>query len=169
MIAGTIPLTIDNGDSQNFMKALPNEESIDEFQYPGGVVMLTSHRLRMESDNVNEFGVVSIMLDNVSSCNIERCNYWLLSLTGLGIALFDWIRFIEGYPQFIQYTMVLAAGLLLLSLFLRKRLLVFSSSGASIKVPIEKGAMSRGKEFISRVERYRYEFIRRSPVKKDRI
>lgn len=132
------------------MLDLPNETRL--LSSDDDRLILTTHRVRFQAKSFTFSRITSIMLDEVSACEVAtRRRPWLLvwALLFLLIALYPPPNSSQSASIMFLILAVLG-GLAYLST--RRQVISVRSSGGSINVPTEGMGLEKAKDFIDQVE-----------------
>ena len=133
------------------MKLMNDETKILESD--GGQLVLTSHRVRFDASTAGQRKIVSIMLDELCSCELNYRSHIVLILIAVLSAILGFAGGSETIPVGIAGAVILAVAYFLT----RKHMLSLSSAGAAINVEA-KGMKSEDiKDFIDAVELAKFE------------
>jgi hypothetical protein len=116
------------------MKQLSGEQTLREAGSPGSSLyfVLTTHRVRLKQQVLGRGEIVSLMLDQVSSCAVaQRSRPLLLALAALAV-LAGLFLTVQGNSTGPLITSVIVAGILWgVYLLTRQQVLELRSSGAT--------------------------------------
>lgn len=134
------------------MKLLPGEREV--VRTNGGILVLTTHRVRLDQQEAGRSQIVSIMLDQVASCGLITKSYPLLLLFAITVALLAlWMRQIGAA--------VVGGGFFVaLYWFSRRAILSVASSGAAIEIGATGLSREALVDFIDSVETAKLAFTR---------
>ncbi len=134
------------------MNFLAGEKVLLESQ-PKGVV-LTSHRVRSTTRGVDNREVISIMLEEVSSCAIIRTSQPLLLVLSAVIMIASFFASLDRRTggSAIAIGSIVTSVLLVLYFSSRKQVIAISSSGATIKRSTKGMSSQSIEQFIDAVE-----------------
>lgn len=119
-----------------------------------GQLVLTSHRVRFDESTAGQRKIVSIMLDELCSCELNYKSHIVLIL----------LAFLSVVLGFIGGSDAIAGGIIgaivfAIAYFLtRKQMLSLSSAGAAINVEAKGMKTEAIKDFIDAVELAKFEF-----------
>ena len=134
------------------MKFLPGERILLESDPPG--LILTTHRVRSETQSRGNQEVISIMLDELVSCTITYNSSPVLlvcAAVSIVLGLMEAIGSARN-PYGITKGVVIAVILLAAYSATRQQIIVLASAGATIKSSIKGMSMQTAKDFIDIVE-----------------
>ena len=123
-------------------------------------LVLTTHRVRFEAKSRAFRRVTSIMLDEVSACEIATARRpWLLvwALIFLLIGLYPPPNSSQD-ASIMFFVLAALGGLAYLST--RRQIISVRSSGGSIKVPTQGMGLEKAKDFIDQVELAKHRYFR---------
>jgi len=128
-------------------------------------VSLTTHRIRQEIRESGRYKLISIMLDQVSSCEINRKSnpvilfLALILLVGGLFTLEKGVSFSGGLSQASGIMFLLS--LMFFVIYLLARSQVVSISSASTKIVFSTSGMKKEKcvQFVDKVESTRMDFL----------
>ena len=129
---------------------LPNERKL--LSSDDDRLVLTTHRVRFEAKSIAFSRVTSIMLEEVSGCEIATTSKpWLLvcALLFLLIGLYPAIDLNET-PWAMGLVVAVFCGLAYLGT--RRQVISVRSSGGSINVPTQGMGLEKAQDFIDQVE-----------------
>ena len=133
------------------MKLMNDERKILESDK--GQLVLTSHRVRFDASVVGQRKIVSIMLDEICSCELNYKSHIILILLAVLSVIFGFVGGSDAIVAGIVGAIVFAVAYFLT----RKQMLSLSSAGAAINVEA-KGVKSEDiKGFIDAVELAKFE------------
>ena len=133
------------------MKLMNDERNILESDK--GQLVITSHRVRFDASAAGQRKIVSIMLDELCSCELNYKSHIILILLAILSVI---IGFVGGSDTIVAG--IVGAIVLAVAYFLtRKQMLSLSSAGGAINVEA-KGMKSEDiKDFIDAVELAKFE------------
>ncbi len=138
------------------MKLLPNEKMLVETN--GGILTLTTHRVRYDQKASGASQVIGITLDAVSSCGVVSKNHPILLVMALiagGLGAFG-----LGQKGDIAYGLFLGAAVLIAAYFLtRSAVLAVSSAGQSIAVSAKGMKHEALVAFVDDVEQAKLRYL----------
>jgi len=133
---------------------IPNERIISTRR---GLIV-TSHRVRSESQSWGVSQIKSIMLEELASCVVTRLSYPVLLVLA---ALVFFVGVIAGMNndaiQLFIGTIIGTAGLVAIYFATRQQILLLESSGTEIKVNVEAVNLIDLRELIDEIERAKNE------------
>jgi len=136
------------------LQMLPDEREL--LTADTGQLKLSTHRLRLRVSHWGSDYFISLMLENIASCQaVYRSVPILLLLGGLGIL--GALLVGKSEPRL----MLLVAGIVLFILyfFTKKMVLRFNSAGDILTVGADGMSMDVAVEFIDAVEQARFDYI----------
>lgn len=140
---------------------LPGEREL--FASDTGELVLTTHRLRMKSQQAGAASFVSIMLDQVASSSVAYRSYPLLmvlaAVAGM-VAILGLISDSRDSMQFVVLGLVGSFGFALGYLVTRRMTLSFASAGEALHVNAKNMPMGTAVEFIEAVEAARADYVK---------
>ncbi|MCU7927220.1 MAG: hypothetical protein KZQ97_12360 [Candidatus Thiodiazotropha sp. (ex Dulcina madagascariensis)] len=110
------------------MKVMNDERKILESDK--GQLVLTSHRLRFDASTAGQRKIVSIMLDELCSCELNYKSHIILILLAVLSVIFSFVGGSDAIAAGIIGEIVFAVAYFLT----RKQMLSLSSAGAAINV-----------------------------------
>ncbi len=137
------------------MKTLPTEQLL--LKSPGGSLILTTHRVRYETQGVGNGELISILLEELASCAMIRASSPIL----LVIAAIAFVLGLVGSMVgngFGNNSGAVIIGTIVAILFVlfyfatRRQVLSLASAGATIQVNVVGMKMEMVKEFIEQAE-----------------
>lgn len=130
----------------------------------GGVLALTTHRVRLNRVAAGESQLISITLDAVTSCGLVTKSRPLLLVAAACFGLIGLYMLGQnaGGPGVIA--LVLAAGLAFYYYQSRSAVLQIDSAGASIVIGAQSMGRERLIEFVDAVEEAKVAFLRNGGV-----
>lgn len=140
------------------MLDLPNERML--LSSDDDRLMLTTHRVRFQAKSSTFSRITSIMLDEVSACEITTTRRpWLLvwALIFLLIGLYPPPNSSQS-ASIMFFVLAALGGLAYLST--RRQIISVRSSGGSIKVPTQGMGLEKAKDFIDQVELAKHRYFR---------
>ena len=133
------------------MKLMKDEAVILESNT--GQLVLTSHRVRFDASTAGQRKIVSIMLDEICSCELNyKSNITLIILAGL-----SFVFGVAGGSEALKLGIVVAVALLAAYFLTRKQMLSLSSAASSIDVEVKGMKTDDVKDFIDAVEHAKFE------------
>jgi hypothetical protein len=133
------------------MKLMNDEKKVLEFDE--GQLVLTSHRVRFDASAAGQRKIVSIMLDELCSCELNYKSHIILILLAVLSVIFGFVGGLSAIAPGIIGAIVFAIAYF----FTRKQVLSLSSAGAAINIEA-KGMKSEDiKDFIDAVELAKFE------------
>jgi hypothetical protein len=136
------------------MDEIPQEQKIANFSG----CTLTTHRLRYDTRVFGHHRVVSIMLHELSSCEMTHRSYPLLLLLGILSFVAGCFQMRKGafpndpIPQIGLFGIILGLVLALFYVFTRKQKIVFDSAGGKVEFTIAGQRTKEILQFIEEVE-----------------
>ena len=134
------------------MKLMDNEKRILESDK--GQLVLTTHRVRFDASTAGQRKIVSIMLDELSSCELNYKSYIILLLLAVLSVIFG---FAGGALGTIIAGIVGAVVFVAAYMLTRKQMLSLSSAGGTIDVEARGMKSEDIKDFIDATERAKFE------------
>ena len=133
------------------MKFMKDESVILESNT--GQLVLTSHRVRFDASTAGQRKIVSIMLDEICSCELNyKSNITLIILAAVSLILG-----VGSGSEALKIGVVAAVVFLAAYFFTRKQMLSLSSAAASIDVEVKGMKTDDVKDFIDAVEHAKFE------------
>lgn len=129
---------------------LPSEQVLLESK--GKTLILTTHRVRYDSQRMGGGEIISIMLDELASCAmIRRSKPILLILAGafLLISLYLYSQYQQGLASF---GLLVTAALVVSYFVTRRQIIELASAGASIRVNTSGMSIPAVRGFIDTAE-----------------
>jgi hypothetical protein len=120
-----------------------------------GELILTTHRVRYDSKIMGKQTIVSMMLDEVCSCEMNyKSNAILVLLAGLS--------FLAGFSGIYLPLVGIGIALVLLAIYFitREQYLTISSAASAINVKVKGMKVELIKEFIDALESAKHEYKR---------
>lgn len=139
------------------MLDLPNERML--LSSDDDRLVLTTHRVRFEAKSATFRRVTSILLEEVSACEIATTSKpWLL----VSALLFALVGLSDGTGRidFSTPSFVIAVFCGLAYLATRRQVISVRSSGGSINVPTRGMGLEKAMDFIDRVELAKHRYFR---------
>jgi len=133
------------------MKLMNDEKKILESDK--GQLVLTSHRVRFDASTTGQRKIVSIMLDELCSCELNYKSHIILILLAVLSVLFGFVGGLDAIVAGIIGAIVFAIAYFLT----RKQMLSLSSAGAAINVEAKGMKSEDVKDFIDAVELAKFE------------
>ncbi len=133
------------------MLPLPGERIL--FESEANRLTLSSHRVRLDTGKGGNARLVSIMLEELCSCEITRSHY-------PGLLLLALFFVVAGYAcksqyredDFLYIGITVAVVMVIFYLASRNQVLSLESAGGSIKVSTSSMNFDEARDFIDRVE-----------------
>lgn len=135
------------------MDIFPGERLLLESD--NGKLLLTSHRVRFTMNTWSISRFTSIMLEQITSCEITVLSYprlLALALLYLGVTIYARAAFSSLPFLFGIDDLILPAILVLIYFATRRKVISLHSAGASIRIPITRMNAGTAMEFISTLE-----------------
>jgi hypothetical protein len=133
------------------MNLMNDEKNIIESDK--GQLVLTSHRVRFDVSTAGQRKIVSIMLDELCSCELNYKSHIILILLAVLSVLFGFVGGSDAIVAGIIGAIVFAIAYFLT----RKQMLSLSSAGAVINVEAKGMKSEDVKDFIDAVELAKFE------------
>lgn len=133
------------------MKLINNEKKILESDK--GQLILTTHRVRFDGSTAGQRKIVSIMLDEVCSCELNYKSHIIL----VALAALSLIFGFAGGSETMLAGVIGAIIFAVTFFFTRKQMLSISSGGAAINVEAKGMKSEAVKDFIDAVELAKHE------------
>ena len=133
------------------MKLMNDEKKILESDK--GQLVLTSHRVRFDASTAGQRKIVSIMLDELCSCELNYKSHIILILLAALSVLFGFV----GGSHAIVAGIIGAIVFAIVYFLTRKQMLSLSSAGAVINVEAKGMKPKDVKDFIDAVELAKFE------------
>jgi hypothetical protein len=142
-----------------FVLDLPNETRL--LSSDDDRLLLTTHRVRFEAKSAAFRRVTSILLEEVSACEIASTSKpWLFTLALLFVLL--GLLGLEGpHTNDAKLSFLIALFFGLAYLATRRQVISVRSSGGSINVPTRGMGLERAMDFIDQVELAKYRNARK--------
>ena len=134
------------------MQLFDGEQSLLESD--NNTLILTSHRVRLNSNTSGRIEIISIMLDAISSCRLVRLENPLLMWLGLCFLAIGGMGIVSGRSE-IGFMVVVGIVFLLIYAFTVKQVLEFASPSATIRLDARQMKHDEAKRFIDAVEKAR--------------
>ena len=140
------------------MLDLPNERRL--LSSDDDRLVLTTHRVRFQAKSFAFSRVTSIMLGEVSACEIATTSKpWLLMWTLLFLVIGLYLAvYRNGTLWTISFFVAFFCGLAYLGT--RQQVISVRSSGGSINVPTQGMGMEKATDFIDQVELAKHRYLR---------
>jgi hypothetical protein len=137
---------------------LPDEQVLLESD--GKTLILTTHRVRYDSQRIGGGEIVSIMLDELASCAMIRRSKPILLVLAGAVLLFSLYLYIQSQQSFFSQSQqgfadfgFLVVAVLVVSYFVtRRQLLELASAGAAIRVNTTGMSIPAVRGFIDQTE-----------------
>ena len=129
---------------------LPNEQVL--LESGGKTLILTTHRVRYDSQRMGGGEIISIMLDELASCAMIRRSKPVL-LIFAGMLLLISLYFYNQYQQSLgTFGFLLVAVLIVMYFVTRRQVIELDSAGASIRVNTSGMSVLAVRGFIDTAE-----------------
>ena len=140
------------------MLDLPNETRL--LSSDDDRLLLTTHRVRFEAKSAAFRRVTSILLEEVSACEIASTSKpWLLALALLFVLVGLSETGRNNDDRTVAFVFAVVCGLAYLAT--RRQVISVRSSGGSINVPTRGMGLEKAKDFIDQVELAKYRNARK--------
>ena len=136
------------------MKLINDEQKI--LQSDTGQLILTTHRVRFDASASGQRKIVSIMLDELCSCELNASSNILLILLAAVSAIMGLFGFLAGDLIMIPTGIVGAIVFAMAYLYTRRQALSLASAGATINVAAKGMKAEDIKDFIDAVEQAKF-------------
>lgn len=129
---------------------LPNEQVLLESD--GKTLILTTHRVRYDSQRMGGGEIISIMLEEIASCGmIRRSKPVLLVLAG-ALLLFS-LYLCNEYQQSLGYFGLMITTILVVAYFVtRRQVMELASAGAAIRINAGSMSIPALRDFLDKTE-----------------
>lgn len=132
------------------MNSLHGETILRESK--GRNLILSTHRIRYQSENFGSAQVKSIMLEELASCALVRTSQPIF-LVLAGVCFFIGFLMASRNGEGVLLVSLVIAGVFVLFYFLsQQQVLAFASAGATIRVNTKGMKLEDAKEFIDHAE-----------------
>ncbi len=141
-----------------FVLDLPNEKKL--LSSDDDRLVLTTHRVRFEAKSRAFRRVTSILLEEVSACEIASTSKPWLFTVALLFVLMGLLEREGPNSNSATFSFVIALFFGLGYLATRRQVISLRSSGGSINVPTQGMGLEKAKNFIDQVELAKYRYLR---------
>ena len=134
------------------------------FEADDGTLTLTTHRIRVKSEQRGSAYFGSVMLDQVASCEVARRSYpafLLIAAVAAIVAIGYGVTTVRDPGLGIVIGLIVTVGFLLAYLATRRMSLAFASAGATLRVGLAM-PLPAAIEFIDAVEAARADYAKRA-------
>ena len=133
------------------MKILPSEQVL--LKSPGGSLILTTHRVRYETQAMGSGEIISILLEELASCAMVRASQpVLLILAAIAFVLGAVGNLLGGGLGSLTIGVIVAFLFVIFYFGSRRQVLSLASAGATIQVSVVGWEMEMVKDFIEQAE-----------------
>jgi hypothetical protein len=132
------------------MRLMPGEQIL--YQSPGQTFWLTNYRVRKEYHSAGIGVIRSIMLEEVTSCSMERRSYPWLLVAGICAALVPALTLIFATPWPALVGFLLAPFFGLAYVVSREQVVTIASAGATIYLKTQGWTLQEVRALIDRIE-----------------
>jgi hypothetical protein len=128
---------------------------------PSGTLVLTSHRIRYEKKSLGQAELRSIMLEELSSCAMERTSlpiFLVLGALSLAFGVVAGVVAAGATENVVSAVIGITLGIAFVGLFsilfliTRRQVLSVASSAATITLDVSEMSVERARHFIDAIE-----------------
>ena len=138
--------------SEKNFKLMPDEKVV--LQSEAGTLILTTHRIRHQTESFGDARIISIMLEELASCAMARTSYPLFLVLAALCAAVGLLLTVANRGDAAPLGIGLVLALIFIILFFssRQEIISLASAGATIRVSTSSMKKGESKHFIDTTE-----------------